>query len=87
MISPQRLKELTDSGRINEECLYVEAYRTPSDHTHSVLILKAKGITARAAGAKVEFLKVEGDHDIAYSDALEITKPAMDKFFESYLKK
>lgn len=41
----------------------------------------------RAGGAKVDFLKVEGDHDIAYSDALNITKPAMDRFFESFLKK
>jgi len=41
----------------------------------------------KAGGADIEYLKVEGDHDIAYSDALQITKPAMDSFFEKHLKK
>ena len=41
----------------------------------------------KAGGADIEYLKVPGDHDIAYSDALEITKPAMDRFFEKHLKK
>ena len=40
----------------------------------------------KAGGADIEYLKVPGDHDIAYSDALQITKPAMDKFFEKHLK-
>lgn len=41
----------------------------------------------KAAGADIEYLKVEGDHDVAYSDALNITKPAMDAFFAKHLKK
>ncbi len=38
------------------------------------------------AGGNVQYVKVHGDHGIAYSSALEITKPAMDAFFARHLK-
>lgn len=42
----------------------------------------------KAAGAPdLSYIRIEGgDHDVAYSDSLEITKPAMDKFFKRTLK-
>ena len=42
----------------------------------------------KAAGAPdLSYIRIEGgDHDVAYSDSLRITKPAMDEFFEKYLK-
>lgn len=41
----------------------------------------------RAAGANIEYLKVDGvGHGVAYMDKLEITDPAMEKFFARYLK-
>jgi len=42
----------------------------------------------KAAGAPdVNYVRVEGaDHDVAYSDALNITRPAMDSFFVRTLK-
>lgn len=42
----------------------------------------------KAAGAPdLSYIRIEGgDHDVAYSDSLKITKPAMDKFFEKHLK-
>lgn len=43
----------------------------------------------KAAGARdLEYIRIEGgDHDVAYSDSLTITKPAMDNFFRKYLMK
>jgi dipeptidyl aminopeptidase/acylaminoacyl peptidase len=43
----------------------------------------------KATGAKgLEYIRIEGgDHDVAYSDSLAITKPAMDNFFRKYLLK
>jgi len=42
----------------------------------------------KAAGVPdLSYIRIEGgDHDVAYSDSLRITKPAMDEFFEKYLK-
>ena len=41
----------------------------------------------KAAGAKVEYLKIDGvGHDVAYSSKLSITDPAMEKFFAACLK-
>jgi acetyl esterase/lipase len=42
----------------------------------------------KATGAPdLSYIKIEGgDHDVAYSDSLRITKPAMDEFFERTLK-
>ncbi|NJD10174.1 MAG: alpha/beta hydrolase [Gemmatimonadetes bacterium] len=42
----------------------------------------------KAAGARdVNYVRVEGaDHDVAYSDALNITRPAMDSFFVRTLR-
>ena len=42
----------------------------------------------KAAGAPdLSYIRIEGgDHDVAYSDSLRITKPAMDEFFKKYLK-
>ena len=40
-----------------------------------------------AAGANVEYIRVPGlGHDVSYTLALNITKPAMDEFFAKYLK-
>jgi hypothetical protein len=41
----------------------------------------------QAGQANLEYLKLDGqDHDVAYSDGLDITKPAMEKFFARTLK-
>ena len=40
----------------------------------------------REAGAGIEYLKVEGDHSIAFDRRLEVTRPAMDAFFSKQLK-
>jgi len=42
----------------------------------------------KAAGAPdLSYIRIEGgDHDVAYSDSLKITKSAMDEFFEKHLK-
>lgn len=40
----------------------------------------------KSAGADVEYLKVKGDHSIAFDRALDITRPAMDSFFAKLLK-
>jgi acetyl esterase/lipase len=41
----------------------------------------------KAAGANIEYLKVEKvGHGVAFMDRLDITDPAMDNFFEKYLK-
>lgn len=41
----------------------------------------------RAAGAEVEYVRVEGGtHGVAYLDNLDVTKPAMDAFFARTLK-
>ena len=38
------------------------------------------------AGASVDYIKVHGQHGVAYDQALEFTRPAMDAFFARYLK-
>ena len=38
------------------------------------------------AGAKVDYVKVHGPHSVAYDQALEYTRPAMDAFFARHLK-
>ncbi|WP_339864859.1 alpha/beta hydrolase [uncultured Algoriphagus sp.] len=38
------------------------------------------------AGADIEYLEVAGGHDVAYSSQLEVTDPAIEKFFGNYLK-
>lgn len=38
------------------------------------------------AGGNVQYIKVHGGHGIAFDQALEITKPAMDAFFARHLK-
>ena len=42
----------------------------------------------KAAGAPdLSYIRIEGgDHDVAYSDSLRITKPVMDEFFKKHLK-
>ena len=42
----------------------------------------------KAAGSPdLSYIRIEGgDHDVAYSDSLRITKPAMDEFFDKHLK-
>ncbi|WNH09221.1 prolyl oligopeptidase family serine peptidase [Thalassobellus suaedae] len=41
----------------------------------------------KAAGAtNIEYLEMEGDHGIAYNGQLEVTDPALEKFFDKYLK-
>lgn len=41
----------------------------------------------KAAGANIEYLKLEGSgHGAAYDDKLEITEPALEAFFAKYLK-
>ena len=45
-------------------------------------------VKMKAAGAPdLSYIRIEGgDHDVAYSDSLRITKPAMDEFFDKHLK-
>jgi acetyl esterase/lipase len=38
------------------------------------------------AGASVDYVKVHGQHGVAYDQALEFTRPAMDAFYARYLK-
>lgn len=38
------------------------------------------------AGGNVQYIKVHGNHDVAYNGALEFTRPAMDAFFARHLK-
>lgn len=38
------------------------------------------------AGANIEYLEVSGGHDIAYASQLDVTDPAIEKFFAKYLK-
>ena len=38
------------------------------------------------AGGNVQYIKVHGNHDVAYSSVLEVTRPAMDAFFARHLK-
>lgn len=40
----------------------------------------------KAAGGNVECLEVEGGHGVAYAEQLEVTKPALEKFFGRHLK-
>jgi acetyl esterase/lipase len=41
----------------------------------------------KAAGASnLEYIEVQGNHGIAYDQKLEITEPAIEKFFSKYLK-
>ena len=41
----------------------------------------------RAAGAtNLEYLEMEGDHGIAYNGQLDVTDPALEQFFDKYLK-
>ncbi len=42
----------------------------------------------KEAGAPaIDYIRIEGgDHDVAYSDSLKITKPAMDEFFKKHLR-
>ena len=52
-ISPERLKELVDTGVIPEDALQFVAYRTPSDDMHSILPLRIKGFLPKSAGANI----------------------------------
>ena len=38
-----------------------------------------------AAGANIEYLELESHHGVAYNDKLDITEPALEKFFAKYL--
>ncbi|MCH5237286.1 MAG: alpha/beta hydrolase [Muribaculaceae bacterium] len=40
----------------------------------------------KEAGSEVDYLKIKGDHSIAFDRALEITRPVMDSFFQKHLK-
>lgn len=40
----------------------------------------------RKAGSNVDYVRIPGNHDVAYNAGLEITKPAMDAFFARHLK-
>ena len=39
-----------------------------------------------AGATNLEYLEMEGDHGIAYNGQLEVTDPALEKFFAKYLK-
>ena len=40
-----------------------------------------------AAGADLEYVRIHGRHGVAFDLNLNVTRPAMDNFFERYLKK
>lgn len=41
----------------------------------------------KAKGANIEYLKIEnGEHGVAYGEALEVTDPAIERFFAKHLK-
>jgi len=39
-----------------------------------------------AGNTNLEYLEMEGDHGIAYNGQLDVTDPALEKFFDKYLK-
>lgn len=39
-----------------------------------------------AGNTTIEYFEMEGDHGIAYNGQLEVTDPALEKFFDKYLK-
>lgn len=40
----------------------------------------------KAAGAKIEYLEVEGQHGVAYNEQLKVTEPAIEEFLAQYLQ-
>ena len=40
----------------------------------------------REAGSDVEYIKVEGDHGVAYDKQMNVVRPALEAFFERHLK-
>ena len=40
----------------------------------------------KETGVEVEYVKVAGDHSVAFDRGLEVTRPAMDEFFAKHLK-
>ena len=43
-------------------------------------------VKMQKAGAQVDYVKVHGDHGVAFDKQLEFTRPAMDAFFARHLK-
>lgn len=43
-------------------------------------------VKMQKAGASVDYVKVHGDHGVAFDKQLEFTRPAMDAFYARYLK-
>ena len=43
-------------------------------------------VKMQRAGAQVDYVKVHGDHGVAFDKQLEFTRPAMDAFFARHLK-
>ncbi|MBN2806784.1 MAG: alpha/beta hydrolase [Prolixibacteraceae bacterium] len=39
----------------------------------------------KTAGANIDYLEIEGQHGVAYNEKLEVTEPALKKFFAKYL--
>lgn len=39
-----------------------------------------------AVNAEIEYLEIEGQHGVAYNEQLQVTEPAIEKFFAKYLK-
>ncbi len=39
----------------------------------------------KAVGANIEYLEIKGTHGVAYAEKLEVTDPAIEKFFAKYL--
>lgn len=40
----------------------------------------------KMVNASIEYLEIEGGHGVAYAEQLEVTDPAIEKFFATYLK-
>ena len=40
----------------------------------------------RKAGSNVDYIRIRGNHDVAYNAGLEFTRPAMDAFFARHLQ-
>lgn len=38
-------------------------------------------------GTEIEYIRISGEHNVAYDYGLEVTKPAMDAFFAKHLKR
>jgi dipeptidyl aminopeptidase/acylaminoacyl peptidase len=40
----------------------------------------------KAAGADIKYMRIDGEHGVAYAEQLDVTDPAIEEFFAGHLK-